>query len=203
MRRLILILTLLLLASVLAFTGCSRRGGDSGDDSESTVWGLQITAIESTTGSPYIESSVNANDLGMDDSAIVYVLNRYPDYYVGTDGKIDPSYNVIVTRYLVEISLPDYPPFTFERSIYEEIPASITDTETSLTVVAVPSVLKPQIATIVDAEGGTVEGVLRIRLEGKFGNGEEAYTTGEVRLRITSQAAAQAGSIMQEVRSHE
>ena len=190
MRRLILIMTLLLLAGALAFTGCSRRGGDSGDDSESTVWGLQITAIESMTGSPYVESSVNANDLGMDDSAIVYVLNRYPDYYVGTDGDIDPSYNVIVTRYLVEISLPDYSPFTFERSMYEEIPASTSDTATSLTVVAVPSVLKPQLATIVDAEGGTVEGVLKIRLEGKFGNGEQAYTTGKTSLRITSQGSS-------------
>ena len=190
MRRLLLILALLLLAGALAVPGCSRRGGDSGDDSESTVWGLQITAIESMTGSPYVESSVNANDLGMDDSAIVYVLNRYPDYYVGSDGDIDPSYNVIVTRYLVEISLPDYPLFTFERSLYEEIPASTADTATSLTVVAVPSALKPQLATIVDAEGGVVEGTLRIRLEGKFGNGEDAYTTGKTSLRITSQSAS-------------
>jgi len=189
MRRFFLILTFAILAGALVFTGCSRRGGDSGDDSESTVWGLQITAIESMTGVPFVESSVNANDLGTDDSAIVYAVNRYPDYYVDSDGDIDPSYNVIVTKYLVEISLPDYPRFTFERSMYEQIPASTSDTATSLTVVAVPSALKPQIATIVDAEGGVMEGVLKIRLEGKFGNGELAYATGETHLRITSQGS--------------
>ena len=190
MRRPLLTLTLLLLAGALVVPGCSRRGGDSGDDSESTVWGLQITAIESMTGLPYVESSVNASDLGTDDSAVVYVLNRYPDYYVDSDGDIDPSYSVIVTKYLVEISLPDYPPFTFEKSMYISIPASISDTETLLTIVAVPSSLKSQLATIVDAEGGLVEGALRIRIEGKFGNGEEAYTTGEARLRISSQGAS-------------
>jgi len=189
MQRHLLILVLLLLAGATVFTGCSRRGGNGDDDSESTVWGLQITAIESMTGLAYIESSVNANDLGTDDSAKVSVINRYPDYYVGTGGKIDPSYNVIVTKYLVEISLPGYSPFTFDRSIYFEIAASTADTATSLVLVVVPSVLKPQIATIVDAEGGTLEGTLKIRLEGKFGNGEEAYTTGQVRLKITSQAA--------------
>ena len=89
MRRQLLIPLLLLLAGMVVFMGCSRRGGDSGDDSESTIWGLQITAIESMTGLPYVESSVNANDLGTDDSAIVYAINRYPDYYVGSDGDIE------------------------------------------------------------------------------------------------------------------
>lgn len=189
MRRLILILAILLIAGATVFTGCSRRGGNGDDDSASTVWGLQITAIESTTGLGYIDSSVNATDLGTDDSAQLSVINRYPDYYVGTGGAIDPSYNVMLTKYLVEISLPGYSPFNFDRSIYLEIAASTSDTATSLVVVAVPSALKPQIATIVDAEGGTLEGTLKIRLEGKFGNGDEAYTTGQVRLRITSQAA--------------
>ena len=189
MQRHLLILAILLLAGATVFTGCARRGGNGSNDSESTIWGLQITAIESMTGLGYIDSSVNANDLGTDDSAKLSVINKYPDYYVGTGGAIDPSYNVIVTKYLVEISLPGYSPFNFDRSIYLEIAASTADTATSLVVVAVPSVLKPQIATIVDAEGGTLEGTLKIRLEGKFGNGEDAYTTGQVHLKITSQAA--------------
>ncbi|MBN1592007.1 MAG: hypothetical protein JW941_02015 [Candidatus Coatesbacteria bacterium] len=185
MRRCFLILALPILVSALLISGCSRRGGDSGDDSESTVWGLQITAIESMTGSTYIESSVHADDLGTDDSAIVYVINRYPDYYEGNE--IDPTYNVIITRYLVQLELPGYSPFSFERSMYVSIAASTSDDETTLTMVAVPSTLKSQLATIVDAEGGILEGIFRIRIEGKFGNGEEAYTTGEARLRITSQ----------------
>ena len=194
MRNIILTIGLLLLAGTVVLTGCSRRGGDGDDDSESTIWGLQITTIESLTGLPYVESSVNANDLGVDDNAVVYVLNRYPDYYLDSEGNIDPSYNVLVTKYLVEIALPNYAPFTFERSIYSQVAASTSsDTETSLTVAAVPSELKPQLATIVDAEGGTIEGTFTIRLEGKFGNGEEAYTTGKTRLKITSQGAAPLG----------
>lgn len=190
MRKSLLIIGLLLLAGTVVLTSCSRRGGNGNGNSQSTIWGLQITRIESLTGLPYVESSVNANDLGTDDNAVVYVLNRYPDYYLDSGGKIDPSYNVLVTKYLVKIALPNYAPFTFERNIHLQIAASTADTETSLTVAAVPSELKSQIATIVDAEGGAIEGTLTIRLEGKFGNGEEAYTTGKTRLKITSQGTS-------------
>ncbi|HUT02953.1 MAG TPA: hypothetical protein VM163_03590 [bacterium] len=193
MRKSLLIIGLLFLAGTVVLTGCSRRGGTGDDDSQSTIWGLQITRIESLTGLPYVESSVNANDLGTDDNAVVYVLNKYSDYYLDSEGNIDPSYNVLVTKYLVEIALPNYAPFTFERNIYSQIAASTADTETSLTVAAVPAELKSQIATIVDAEGGAIEGTLTIRLEGKFGNGEDAYTTGKTRLRITSQGTAPLG----------
>lgn len=189
MRKSLLIIGLLL-AGTLVLGGCSRRGGNGSDESQSDVWGLQITRIESMTGLPYVESSVNASDLGTDDNAVVYVLNKCSDYFLGSDGKIDPSYNVLVTKYLVEIKLPNYAPFTFKRNIYVQIAASTEDTETSITVAAVPSELKSQIATIVDAEGGSIEGTLTIRLEGKFGNGEDAYATGKTRLKITSQGSS-------------
>jgi len=178
-----------LLAVTMALTGCSRRDDDSSDDSTSTIWGLRMTAIESMTGLTYVDASVDAADLGVDDAAVVYVINRYPDYYVDTDGDIDPMYNVVVTKYHVDLAIAGYSPFTFQRSIYMEIPASTTDETVSLNAIVVPAILKSQIATIVDAEGGLVEAAATIRLEGEFGSGEDAWTTGRVQVRITSQSA--------------
>jgi len=183
----VLIWVLILVSAALSIVGCSRRGSTGSEESSSDVWGLQITSIESSTGLPYIESNVNSDGLSQDDSAVLSVVNRYPDYFLDSEGKIDPSYNVTITKYIIELTIPNYPLFRFDRKINVQIPASTTDTATTVEVIVVPSSIKPQLATIVDAEGGRIDGTARIRLEGEYGNNEEAWTTGDVSVRFTSQ----------------
>jgi len=188
-RKSILLVGAVLFSVALLISGCSRRGGDGSDDNESRVWGLRITSIESMTGMTYVECNVHADNLGTNDGAVVYVVNRYPDYWSTSDDDIDPSYNVVILRSKVTLTIPGYTPFSFSENIYLEVQASTSDTSTSVNVVVLPATLKSQIATIVDAEGGMVEGTVEIRLEGDYGNGEEAYATGKTQARITSSSA--------------